>query len=382
LQIPNRRLTAATALTIAVYGMQATLLGALLPELSKTFTPGQSGTLASVQSLGLMMASLVTGPVLDRAGRKTGALTGLGLIMLAVTLLGRVHEYLPLVIVMTLMGLGGGVISTTTNTLASDLGGNRQASMMNLLNVFFGLGGLTTPALAAFLETRLLCGLIAALALATMALHASVRPGRRQERIARAATDWRTLALRPLFPLLCLFLFLYVSAELGVWNWLAAYLTGRGVPKATALRTLSFGFAAGIITGRLAASRLLLRFHPSAVTMGCSAAMLATTTLMLLASGTFTAGLAVFCAGIAMAPVYPTTLALVSAAFPEGTATAIGIAVTVGWIGVAVSSKLIGVIAGSDPARLGTALLVIPGCAAAMLVLSFGIRRLTAARRD
>jgi fucose permease len=356
--------------------MQATLLGALLPELSKTFTPGQSGTLASVQSLGLILASLITGPVLDRAGRKAGALGGLGLIVGALTLLPHAQTYPTLLFVMSLLGLGGGVIATATNTLASDLGGNRQASMMNLLNVFFGLGGMATPALAAFLDTGALCALVVALALGTMLLYGCTPMPRRTGEREQSMPAMRGLLGRPLFPLLCLFLFLYVAAELGVWNWLAAYWTGRGVPRAVALRTLSFGFATGIITGRLAALRVLMRFRPATVTLACSVLMVVTTSLVLLASGTLMAGLAVFCAGLAMAPVYPTTLALVSEGFPRGTATAIGIAVTVGWIGVAVSSKVIGSIAGDDPGRLGVALLVIPGCAAAMVALGVTIRRL------
>ncbi|MES1262156.1 MAG: MFS transporter, partial [Acidobacteriota bacterium] len=235
--ITQKRLTAATALTIAVYGMQATLLGALLPELSKTFTPGQSGTLASVQSVGLIVASLLTGPVLDRAGRKAGAVGGLGLVVVALTLLSGAGTYGALVLIMCLLGLGGGVIATATNTLAADLGGTRQASMMNLLNVFFGLGGMVTPALAAFLDRAALCGVVLALALGTIALYAGTPVARPEGARERNMPEIRRFLSRPLFPLLCCFLFLYVAAELGVWNWMAAYWPGRGVSKAVALRT-------------------------------------------------------------------------------------------------------------------------------------------------
>ena len=43
------------------------------------------------------------------------------------------------------------------------------------------------------------------------------------------------------------------------------------------------------------------------------------------------------------------------------TGTAIGFVITCGWIGLAVSSRIIGFIAGGDPLRLKRALLVIPG---------------------
>ena len=68
------------------------------------------------------------------------------------------------------------------------------------------------------------------------------------------------------------------------------------------------------------------------------------------------AGIAVFLAGVAMAPVFPTVLAMVADRFPTMTATAQGVAISSGWLGLAVSSRVIGSIAGGDPKRLKTAL--------------------------
>jgi hypothetical protein len=75
-----------------------------------------------------------------------------------------------------------------------------------------------------------------------------------------------------------------------------------------------------------------------------------------------------------MAPVFPTTLAIVATAFPSMSGTAIGIAITCGWAGLAVSSRIIGAIAGPDPLRLKKALLLIPGSAVLMIGLSIAIR--------
>jgi len=77
-----------------------------------------------------------------------------------------------------------------------------------------------------------------------------------------------------------------------------------------------------------------------------------------------------------MAPVFPTTVAIVGDAFPRMSGTAIGFVITCGWTGLAVSSRIIGAIAGGDPRRLKTALLVIPGSAVLMVGLDIGIRSL------
>ena len=73
-----------------------------------------------------------------------------------------------------------------------------------------------------------------------------------------------------------------------------------------------------------------------------------------------------------MAPVFPTTLAMAQDAFPRGTATAMGIVITFGWIGLAVSSPIIGALAaGSD---YGHALMLIPIFAVLMFFVNLVLR--------
>ena len=57
-----------------VYGMTAAMLGTILPDLSDRFhlTPTQNGTIAFAQALGLMVASLGVGPLLDTEGDNAG----------------------------------------------------------------------------------------------------------------------------------------------------------------------------------------------------------------------------------------------------------------------------------------------------------------------
>jgi len=74
-----------------------------------------------------------------------------------------------------------------------------------------------------------------------------------------------------------------------------------------------------------------------------------------------------------MAPVFPTTLAITGQAFPQMTGTALGFVITCGWVGLAVSSRIIGSIAGSDPRRLKKALLIFPASAVLMIVLNIAI---------
>jgi fucose permease len=376
--VTKGRLIPAAILAILVYGMIAAVLGTLLPELSKQFTPDQNGTIAFMQSLGLIIASLSVGPLIDNKGKKTGLLLGLSLITIALFALPQTAgNYTAIMMFMLLLGLGGGIIVTGANALVSDISEERRAPTLNLLNLFFGLGGLATPFIGAYFfhgNTINLCYLIAGLTAATLVLHAvTPMPPPSGERGFKLSEAGQLLG-RPALFLLSLFLFLYVACEVGVWNWLATHLTAQGIEKDTALKILSFGFAFGLLLGRVAVSPILIKVPAITVTLISSVLMAITTYFMLQTRDSFAAGALVFCAGLAMAPVFPTTLAMVGDAFPRMTATAMGIAITSGWIGLAVSSKIIGAIAGTDPAGLKTALLVIPAASVLMIFVNLALR--------
>jgi len=146
------------------------------------------------------------------------------------------------------------------------------------------------------------------------------------------------------------------------------------------LNILSLGFALGLLIGRVAVSPILISVPAPTVTLVAAILMTITTYLMLTTRGATVAWALVFFAGVSMAPVFPTTLAMVGDAFPRMTGTALGVVITLGWVGLAVSSRIIGAIAGGDPKRLKTALLLIPAASAIMVVVALAIRPMLAAQ--
>lgn len=373
-------LITAAILAIFVYGMIAAMLGTILPDLSKRFSlsPKQNGSIAMAQAIGLMIGSFFVGPLIDTQGKKVGLLLGLGLVALALLGLRKAAGFTPIAGFMMVLGVGGGIIVTGANALAGDvnpasLSLSSTAGVFNLLNLFFGLGGLLTPLIAANLfknnSSRLLV-FAGGLALLTLAFH-----GITEMPPPAGAVSFQVSAVTDLLGngaliALALMLFLYVAAEVGVWNWLARHLIAQGVPESRALTILSLGFALGLLVGRVAVSPILGSVTPENVLMGSAILMAVTTYLMLQTASPSIAWVAVFFAGVAMAPVFPTTLALVSIKFQGMAATATGIAVTAGWLGLVVSSPIIGAIAGDDPKRLKRALLLLPLVSILMIAVS------------
>jgi fucose permease len=129
-----------------------------------------------------------------------------------------------------------------------------------------------------------------------------------------------------------------------------------------------------LLIGRVVVSRILVRIPSATVTLVAAFLMTITTFGMLQTSEAPVAAVLVFFAGVAMAPVFPTTLAMVGDAFPRMTGTAMGLAITTGWIGLAVSSRIIGAIAGSDATRIKIALLVLPAFSIVMILVNLALR--------
>jgi fucose permease len=383
--VSKTRLIPAAILAIFVYGMIAAIAGTIVPEVSRRFSmsPDQIGYVFLAQAIGMIIASVSVGPLIDNKGKKTGLLMGLTLIVIALFAIPQSTGYTMIMVFMLLLGLGGGIIVTAANALVSDISDERRASTLNLLNLFFGLGGLATPFIGANLfnnNSVALCYLIACLTAGTLVLHifTPMPPptGERGFKVSEASA----LLGRPALFLLSLLLFLYVACEVGVWNWLPKHLGAQGIPDKTALNILSLGFALGLLLGRVVVSRILINVAAPTVTLFAAILMAITTYGMLQTTDATIAAVLVFCAGVAMAPVFPTTLAMVGDAFPRMTATAMGIAITSGWIGLAVSSRIIGAIAGDDPKRIGTALLVLPAASVLMIVVNLAVRPMLKSR--
>jgi fucose permease len=368
----------AAILAIFVYGMIAAMLGTILPELSDRFhlTPTQNGTIAFAQALGLIVASVGVGPLLDTEGDKIGLILGLAFIAIALYVLPRSPGFRSILLLLFLLGTGGGIVVTGANALANSVSGAHSATVLNLVNLFFGLGGFATPFISANLFKRnwmRLCYTVATLTVVTLVIQSFARMPAPTGTANLYLTHVGPILGQPLLFLLGLFLFLYITCEVGVWNWLPRHLIAQGIPESRALNILSLGFALGLLFGRVGVSPILIHEPAILVTLAASIAMAITTFLMLRTNKPTAAFVLVFIAGLAMAPVFPTTLAIVGTAFPSMTGTAMGFVMTCGWVGLAVSSRLIGAIAGGDPRRLKKALLLIPASAVLMVGLNLTI---------
>lgn len=330
------------------------------------------------QAIGLMIGSFFAGPLMDMQGVKAGLLLGLALVAMALLGLKTAKGYGMIAGLMLMLGIGGGAIVNGANGLPPfiAIAAISTAGVFNILNLFFGLGGLVTPLVAARIfqnnssKLLLFAATITAATLAFSTVTAMPAPKGSVSFQGSAVGD---LITQPSLMLLALTLFLYVACEVGVWNWLVRHLIAQGLTENKALTILSLGFALGLLVGRVAVSPILSSVTPERVLLGSALLMAVTTYAMLQTSSAGMAQGLVFLAGLAMAPVFPTTLAIVGARFTAMAATATGIALTAGWFGLVISSPIIGGIAGDDPKGLKKALLLLPVASLIMAAVSFAL---------
>ncbi len=275
----------AAILAIFVYGMIAAMLGTILPELSERFhlTPSQNGTIAFAQAIGLMIASVGVGPLLDSQGDKIGLVLGLAFIAVTLFLLPRSRGFGSIVVLLFGRGVGGGIVVTGANALANSVSGAHSAIALNLVNLFFGLGGLATPFLAANLFKRnwvKLCYTVAVLTVVTLAFHAATPMPAPAGGEAPSFAQAGPIFSHPLIFLIGLFLFIYISCASGrVRGKLAGWRgtsSAQGIPgDARASTFFHSGFALGLLVGRFggAVSPILINVHAAHRTLRLAASI-------------------------------------------------------------------------------------------------------------
>lgn len=373
------RLKWAGFLGIFVWGSIAGLLGAILPGLRERsgISLDQSGWLFVALSTGLVVASLLAGIALDQLGKKVVLCASVALVVVSLLVLELVNAFPGLLLLAFLLGAGGSAVVTAAHALISDLNPEHRAAALNLLDFFFGVGAFVTPFAIVPLQREGGLGAVlfalAALAGLVLAYLLSVSfpaPARAGGHSLAAAGG---VARSPHFLLPALLVFLYVGTEQSVWDWQVTYFMRQlSMDNVEAARVLSI-FPIAIMLGRLATNRLLQRLPPGPVLLSSTLGAAACFAFILTTHAPRAAGGALFVAGLFMASIFPTTLGVLSGRFPESSGTALGLAITCGWLGSVAISPSFGFVA--QRTDFGNAYLVVVGTAASMVLVAGALVR-------
>jgi len=372
-----------SCLVIFVYGLLSSLLGTMIPGLAGSLhlTNADIGYIGLAQGFGLAGMSVLSGALMDRKGKKVGIIFGLCATIAGLLLLVHAASVAVVAVAMLILGCGGSIVIVGANAITSDVSDKRRAAALNFLNVFSGLGGLITPFVAGNLlgskpAPTAIFGAVASLIVLAVVVFAPIP--RSPYRAARDAAAGSSVFGSSALYILSAVTLLYTACEFGIWNWLPKYLISTGMSSVVALNILSLGFACGLLFGRVVATSVLWRIPPFIVATTCSVAMVCTTFVLLQPLSKWWTGAVVFLTGMAMAPVFPTTIAIVGKLFKKQSGTAIGFAITCGFSGLMLSSPVIGWLSGPDPSGLVHGLLLLPVLSGTITVIFLASRKLLA----
>jgi MFS transporter, FHS family, glucose/mannose:H+ symporter len=309
-----------------------------LPEMRARLHVGlsQQGNLLLLLYLGIFCASLVVGPLIDYIGNKANLFVSAALVSAAMVWFALAHSFAAAAMAAVLLGLGGGGLNTCTNALVSDIYGEQRGPMLNLLGIFFGIGALCVPLLAASIEGHftipqlfLFCAVLAAVCAFGYAM-LSFPP----------AKPNNAFSLRGVFGvakyegvlLFAFVLFLESGNEACIGGWTSTFVNTIGYSARTATLVLASYWAA-LMVSRMIAARVLQGIGKSQLVLiialisllGC-AALVASRSLILLFAGTALIGLS-------YGPIFPTTLAIAGDRYSERAGTVFGLLFSIALIG-------------------------------------------------
>ncbi|NCB20180.1 MAG: MFS transporter, partial [Bacteroidia bacterium] len=350
-QKTNGSVLAAGFIGMTFFGLAFVVMGAVLPSLITRFSLDNAvaSTIAGLLPVGILVGSLMFGPIVDRYGYKllivcSSVVTAIGLEMLAFS-----SEVSLIRLSIFLIGLGGGSLNGLTNALISDASNDHsRASNLSILGIFYALGAITVPLIYAPLSKSVPYTTIVSFAGALVALSVLyflfVKFPEEKQKQGVPFGKLLTLAKEPVMLLLSFVLFFQSGLE-GILNsWISTYMnTVKGLNTEFALYALGF-ISVGILTSRILTS-YLLKVFPKLTILTIS--MLITSLgmgLIVLADSKFSAIAGTFTMGLGYASTFPIVLGTIGDKFKEISGTAFSFALVIGLTGNTLLNLLVGIV--------------------------------------
>ena len=298
-------------------GMMSTLLGAILPKLSESYSLDYafSGVLLSAHQIGNLFAVIAAGYIPYLIGRRRstvilGSFIVIGLLLMTVT-----GNPVLLFIAFACTGIGRGTMSNITNVVVGENCGNKAAGL-NLLHASFAIGAFISPFVAILVipsswrYAPILVSSIMFIALILVFLSklSSERGTRKkgEDGIPRSLGFWLNTAV----------MFMYLCAEASLTGWLVT--------------------SCAIISPHMKNKNVLILILGLMMTFFFI--------LMVSSANPIVSAVAVLGTGLAMSGIYPTTLSTMESRYNSSTS-ATGICIGTATIGAIVMPSIVGMVA-------------------------------------
>ncbi|MHC1780838.1 MAG: sugar MFS transporter [Bacteroidales bacterium] len=333
------------------FGVAFVIMGAVLPSLIKEFSldTTAASTLVGLLPLGILLGSVLFGPVIDRFGYKKLIIFSSIITVAGLELLAFMNTIPTIRFSIFLIGLGGGILNGLTNALVSDISDDKnRASNLSILGVFYTIGAIIIPLLFATLSKSISYQTIVSVAGIIMAISliyyfaiefpdAKFKQGFPLKRVL-------SMAKEPVILLLSFVLFFQSGLEGICNNWIPTYLESeKGIDAQKAMLALS-ALIVGIGTGRLLLGYLLRIVAKEMVLLTSVAIAAAGIVVIHLFPAVTPAMVGSFMLGLGFASTFPVVLGDIGERYKEISGTAFSFALVIALTGNTLINLFIGYI--------------------------------------
>lgn len=364
LSVDRRWLTWNAHFSLVVIGIAITALGPAMPFLIEEYniSLAQAGLVMTFLSLGRLMTVSLAGGWSDRVGRKPVMVLGAAGIGIGAMGFAISPVWIGQLLSVFVVGGGLGMLDGGANSLITDLYTQKRGFALNRLHVFFGVGALAGPLLAALMINLFgswraafyLVAAAAAVSTLTSALpaypDAQIGKGISRETIRNAKK--RFLAARE-FWLLSGVMFMYTGIGNTVVGWVNKYLGDELTASVLAASTVLAMYHVGITVGRMACSYVSERIGYARTLLVCAVGGFGFITLAVLTQQLWWITLSFWMTGIFLAGLFPTAVAYGTGLFPDLRGTLSGYLITSAALGGMVMPLIIGAFSDLVGLRLG-----------------------------
>lgn len=305
-------------------------------------------SLAALLPFGILVGSLLFGPIVDRFGYKIILITCTLFITIAIEGIAFATNFTIIQLSFFLIGLGGGAINGSTNALVADISPNHKGAKLSLLGVFYGIGALGMPvvlgALSTYFHYNSIVKIIGLTTLLPIFYFGFLRFPEPKHKQGFPLKDGFKLIKEKILILIGLILFFESGIEGITNNWTTTYLqTDIGISPDKALFALS-GMVAALTLARLVLGSLLERIRSYLIVYTCLGFIAAGSLALLFSFSYLASVIGLILMGIGFAAGFPVLLGYVSDLFPAFSGTAFSIVFTIALMGNILINYLVGIV--------------------------------------
>jgi fucose permease len=352
-----------------VNGIVITFIGPMLPVLRARWLldDSRAGLFSLVQFSASMAGVFISSALVSAKGFKPAITIGLAMLGTGFALLNSATFALAL-LASGIYGLGYGLVTPGTNLWVGESYGERRASALNILNLTWGVGAISSSPLAMVtvrtasvpLLLYVVGGICVALALALLRMPFGKPPHEEKSAVQDVSTKAAGLGVAALLGVL---FFVYVGTENGTSYWGAAHAERATIWTTNTFTLAPMFFFAGLLGGRGAAAVVLLRVKE--VTVAIAGVLLAAAglTVFIMAHSPLALFAGALLTGLGLASQYPIYIAWLSKWFGARARKVGGVMFALAAAGASTMPTLVGVVSRSSGSlRIGL-LVPLVGCA-------------------